>query len=78
MYTYQYPMMNGNDYGWGFGTALVCLIFLALFVTIIMHSIRAHHHERASKPNPLEIVNERYAKGEIKKDEYEQLKKDLK
>jgi putative membrane protein len=71
-------MMNGNDYGWGFGMSLVFLIVLALFITVIVHSLRGHHHETASKPTPLEIVNERYAKGDIKKDEFEQLKKDLK
>jgi putative membrane protein len=78
MYDYQSPMMYGNDSGWGFGMALVYLLFLVLLTTVVMHLLRSHRHTEKTKPAPLEIVSERYAKGEIKKDEFEQLKKDLK
>jgi putative membrane protein len=79
MYNYQNPMMNANDYGWGFGMAIVYLVILALIVTVGVQILRGHHHHiETSKPTPLEIVSERYARGEIKKDEFEQLSKDLK
>ena len=42
-------------------------------------SDREHHGGRESRDSetPLEIVKKRYAKGEITKDEYEELKRDL-
>jgi putative membrane protein len=42
-------------------------------------SDRGHHGEGESSDSetPLEIVKKRYARGEITKDEYEELKRDL-
>jgi putative membrane protein len=78
MYDYGYPIMHGNDYGSGFGMSVVFLVVVVLLIAVIVHSLRISHHGTAPKPTPLEIVHERYAKGEIKQDEFEQLKKDLK
>ena len=36
-----------------------------------------HQHGTVTKSSSLDIVGERYAKGEITKEEYEQYKKDL-
>lgn len=78
MYDYRYPTMHGTDYGWGVGMSLVFLTVMVLLITVVIHSHRHSHHLSGSKPTPLEIVHERYAKGEIKRDEFEQLKQDLK
>jgi uncharacterized membrane protein len=71
--------MHGGSYGWGVGVALVYLLFLTLLATTVMHLLRGHHpYIDTSKQSPLDTVNERYAKGEIAKVEFDQLKKDLK
>lgn len=77
MYNYQYPMMNGSSYGWGFGMSVLFLIAFAFFITVLIYLWRSRHYATASKATPLEIVTERYARGEIKKDEFAQLKKDV-
>jgi putative membrane protein len=45
----------------------------ALIKWLISQSSGSHNHERS----PLEILKERYAKGEIDREEFEDKKKDL-
>lgn len=75
---YYYGPMNG--YGWGWGIFMGA-VFLIVFIILIYAVFRlwGHHGSGLISPDdPLEIVKKRYAKGEINKEEYEQLKKDLK
>ena len=53
-----------------FGGGLIALIVWGI-------STLTRQNSHASKNNALDIAEERYAKGEITKDEYEQYKKDL-
>lgn len=55
---------------------LLWLIFLALLAFVAIRFIR--HYEGRTRGDPLDIVKQRYAKGEINKEQFEQLKKDLK
>jgi putative membrane protein len=77
MYYYG-PMMNGNDWGWGIFTGIIWLIFFIFIVYVVIRLLK--HHEIGTKRStePLDIVKERYAKGEISKEQFEQLKTDLK
>ncbi|OGS90758.1 MAG: electron transporter RnfE [Gallionellales bacterium GWA2_60_18] len=78
-------MMNdwGNFGGWGMGLGFVfMLLFWALVILGIAALIRwllaQSPSGRGSRDRtPLEIVQERYARGEIDHDEYEQKKRDL-
>lgn len=75
---HYYQMMNGND--WVFG--IFGVVFWALVLTVIVMLII-----RLAKDNgepgvqggdkSIETVKMRYAKGEINKHEFEQIKKDL-
>jgi putative membrane protein len=64
----------------GFGTiAVLFWVFLiVIFVVIFAKALKGNNHYREESSKPLEIAKERYAKGEINKKEYEEMKKELK
>ena len=74
------PMMDGRDHGSWFH-ALFGLLFFVLLVLVAVYLIRAsssHNHAGpTSTHEPLDIARERYAKGEITKDEFSEIKKEL-
>ena len=82
-------MGNWGDFGgWGMGFGFVFMIlFWVLIVLGIVALVRwlmpprgnggPGAAERPSDRTPLEIVQERYARGEIDRTEYEQKKRDL-
>jgi len=77
---YGYPMMNGNDGGWGILMMFFWFLFLAIGALVIVRLLKGHDHYsgyHSHRTDPVDIAKERYAKGEITKDEFEQLKKDL-
>ncbi|OGT14533.1 MAG: electron transporter RnfE [Gallionellales bacterium RIFCSPLOWO2_12_FULL_59_22] len=76
-------MMNdwGSSGGMGLGF-LFMLLFWGLVIVGIVALFRwpMVHKSPKGKPHgksPLEILQERYARGEIEQDEYEQKKRDL-
>lgn len=80
----MYGFYNGYG-GWGpggmmgwFGGGIVMVVFWALLIGLIVWMVREasdrHVHHRS---NALEILKERYAKGEISKEEFDEKKKDL-
>jgi putative membrane protein len=68
-------------YGYGFGGGFGWLIFLALIVFLVYIFIikprKSGGIGRPPQETPLDILKKRYAKGEITKEEFESLKKDL-
>lgn len=83
-------MGNWGEFGaWGMGFGflfmilfwvLVVLAIVALFRWLQLQSQSGRDQgggDRARDKTPLEIVRERYAHGEIDREEYEQKKKDL-
>ena len=72
----------GNTMGWGFGIAgwLFMIIFWVLIVLGVVALVRyLSNSGKTTKDDktPLEILKERYARGEIDKKEFEEKKKDL-
>jgi putative membrane protein len=66
-------------HGWGlpFGSIVVALLFAGLVAAVVVLSVRLGRHDRRRTGEAIEIAKARYARGEISKNEFEQLKKDL-
>jgi putative membrane protein len=76
-----------NGYGWGMGGGywLFGVVFwalgIAVVVLLILALVRRSSGYRSGwhggEPDALEIAKRRYARGEITKEQFEQMKKDL-
>lgn len=68
-----YGYMSGYGLGW-----ISTLIFWAVIVWIVYELIKyAKGRDDKKEDNAMRILRERYAKGEISKEEFEARKKDL-
>ena len=71
----------GWGWGWGMGSpgGLTMLIFWAGVVAALAWLARGPRPvgRGASEPSPSDILQRRYAKGEVSRDEYEQIRRDL-
>lgn len=69
----------GHMFGWGFGGAIMMIIFWTFIILLIVWVIREFSQERSTdqKRTVLDILKDRYAKGEIDKEEFETKKRDL-
>lgn len=70
---------GGTMMGW-FGGGIMMIAFWALVIALIVwivREMRGKNSNSASSSNALEILKERYAKGEINKEEFETKKKDI-
>ena len=67
-------------YGFGYGGMFMWIIFLiviGLLIYFIVQANKAKGSMSIQKETPLDILKRRYAKGEIVKEEFERMKKDL-
>jgi putative membrane protein len=79
---YYGHMWNGSWHGWFFGP-LMMMLFLAVIVVVVVVLVRwlggGHGgpvHPPAAR-TPLDILKERFARGEIDKDEFEERRRVL-
>ncbi len=78
-WTYGYDGMAGM---FGFGGFLFMLAWWVAVIYAVVWVIRqitngGAHHEKTHRVSAMDILKERYAKGEINKQEFEEKKKDL-
>ncbi len=73
----------GAGWWWAFGGVSMILLWvglIALLVWVVMRIARGSSNGGGggeSRKDALDIARERYAKGEITKEEFEQIKKDI-
>lgn len=70
------------DFGYfGFGGIFMGMLLLVILVAVAIfwfaREAKLKANSQMSGETPLEILKKRYAKGEIAKDEFERMKKDL-
>jgi putative membrane protein len=75
-------MMHWGAYGWGMGGGWLFMVFfwalmIAAAVAVVVAITRRTGGVEARGGSAVEILKKRYAKGEITKDEYESMKKDI-
>lgn len=65
--------------GWWmlFGGIWMLIFWGGLIALIVWGITRLTRHDSVAKHTPLELAKERYARGEINKEQFEQIKKDL-
>ena len=71
---------HGGMMGFGYGGLLMwatLLILIGVVVYFVIQSAKTKDRGVAPKESPLEILKKRYAKGEMTKDEFEAMKRDL-
>ncbi len=74
-----YMMLPGyGSYFWGLGVIgfllLIAVVVFAVWIILRMAGVGRHRREQG----PVDILNTRYAKGELKKRDYEKMKKEIK
>jgi putative membrane protein len=67
-------------FGWGFGGGIMMLVFWTVVILLIVWAVKEFSSKKEDHPHShsaLDILKERYVKGEINKEEFESKKKDL-
>ena len=68
------------NYGCGFGGMFMWIFFViitALVAYFVIQTIRTKTTGQMPQETPLDILKRRYAKGEITKEDYDKMKKDI-
>jgi len=75
-------MHRFGEHGWGMGMGWWWIIVLIIIIAVVWAVVKGMNQSNSSGNQPerksaLDILKERYAKGEIDKQEFEERKKDL-
>ena len=68
--------MMGYGYGGGY-MWLIVLVFVGVVLFYLLQTSKSKGSDASIKETPMDILKKRYARGEIDKDEFVRMKKDL-
>lgn len=71
----SYDHGSGGGFAWVFMLLMMALVFLG--VVLVVHFLNRSNHNANKQDSALEILKNRYAKGEIEKKEFDEKRKDL-
>jgi putative membrane protein len=69
--------MDGHGLGMGWGWIIGFIILIAAIIIIVYAVRQSNPGDRQDTKTPLDILKERYARGEIDKTEFDERKKEL-
>lgn len=69
--------MMHYGYGGGMLMWILFLVVIVLLIYFIIQATRTRGRTPTHTENPLDILKKRYAKGEITKEDFDRMKKDL-
>jgi putative membrane protein len=72
--------MWDTGFGWWMGFGVIWMVlFWGAIIAVVIWGVRrlTRSHDSDGKSRPVDIARERYARGEITKEEFDQIKKDL-
>ncbi len=67
--------MNGHYWGMGWGMWLMPVLIILVIYFLMRNNVRTKNGRDAEMP--IELAKKRYALGEITKEQFEQMKKDI-
>ncbi|GBD91079.1 hypothetical protein BMS3Abin04_01803 [bacterium BMS3Abin04] len=70
-------MFGGMWFGWLFWIILIAIIIWAVLQFTNRNQPTNHSTNIVEKETPLDILKKRYAKGEITKEEYDEMRKNI-
>ena len=71
-------MTHWGQYGWGMGIFMIIFWAFVIFgIVYVIQAVSRRDGNTGKGETPLDILKKRYAKGEITKEQFEQMKDDL-
>lgn len=69
-------MFGNHWWGMGFGW-FTGLVFLVVLIWLVIRTLNHDYYHKSHGSSALEILKERYAKGEISKEEFEEKRRQI-